>query len=210
MELSRVHWAGDSRHWVAIVTDVSANKTQAVLYDGDPSHEPRTLPATPSERISYSFLGWSDGQSIVLNDHLLAWDPRGDKPLKSTVDILEIGIGGHNAVKSRSIPLQSNAILIRGVISPQGDRIAWQQMREEIPEWIRILRDRFPRIQVHGTEHESLWVSRVDGTEKHEIGGQDHKANDQSGPLLSDLQWVPGSKRLGFYYGTGCYTVSAE
>ncbi|MCW3053941.1 MAG: hypothetical protein JWN14_3111 [Chthonomonadales bacterium] len=211
---SYARWTADSRHWVAFVNGPDTGGIRAILYDDDPSHKPQTFPAPTSDRsgnrLVDMILSSNDRQSFVHKDHLLTWAMEGYMPMTSAVNIVDIGIGGRTSVKSRSIPLLPDTTLVQVMLSPQRDRIAWQQVREEIPEWIRIVRRWFPRMHMQEVQRESLWVSRIDGTERHEIGGQDRHADEQSTEFLSDLQWVPGSNRLGFRYGAACYTVSAE
>jgi hypothetical protein len=136
-------------------------------------------------------------QSLVLKDHLLAcqwqdedwhnneWITRGGK-------VLDFHIGDRT-VNERYIPLPPDTALQEMVISPQGDRIAWHLSTKTQGVWV-----------------ESLWVSRIDGTQMHEIGSGDLEGGKKPQIISGNMKWVPGEKRLSFRDQHTLYTVPVE
>jgi hypothetical protein len=201
----QVRWASDSRHWVAYVG------AEAMLYDDNPSHSPKKVlitasdysdPTIPMDRIS--------AQSLVLGDHILACRWIGYHP---TVDLLDIGIGRTTGLKTRHIQLPPKAIVEAMAFAPKGDRIAWILARPDIPPSEPIQTEQVPGTSIGPFRTEALWVSNIDGTQMHEIGSRNLKAEENFQPQIIDLQWVPGNIRLSFMCfdkGWGLYTVSAK
>ena len=201
-------WTGDSRHWVAFVTAFVNNQyggTEAKLYDDDPSHSPEIVSAAASDQSDpLSAIQFTHTQSLVLGDHILACYRGGTQ----VVDILYIGIGRSTGLKTRQIQMPPNAVIRDTAIAPKGDRVAWILTIADNPP-----QDIPPSKSTQRFRSESLWVSNIDGTHMHQIGSRNLKAEEQFGPQILELQWLPGGKRLGFMcYENGwrLYTVSAK
>jgi len=207
----QVCWASDSRHWAAFVhTRHARPAVDMLLYDSDSARNPeKYYLTTPRQSDLLMLMGGLNSQRLLSGDHLLVWEDTMFAGVIPTLEILDIQKGKHAPEKTHLFPLLPNTAVMALAFSPQGDRVAWHQVREELPEWVRILQRWFPHMYPQGVKRESLWVSHIDGTERHEIGGQNLDSSEEARPL-SNLQWVPGSNRLGFRYGAACYTVSAE
>jgi len=208
---TQVRWTSDSRHWVAFVSD-RLGKTQAMLYDDDSSHRPKTVPTVASSQFDpLESMGLISTQSLVLGDHILACQWFGNQSVTPAVDILDIGIGSRTTgMKTYHVQLPPNVTIQEMVISPQGDQVAWHLSMQAIPVWAQLLQRWVPRIHVPGPLTEGVWVSRIDGTHWREIGSRDLKADEKYVPQLDRLRWVPGNKSLSFMYGLGLYTVPVE
>jgi hypothetical protein len=98
-------------------------------------------------------------------------------------------------------------------VSPQGDRIVWQVSRKEASP-LQVWLHRFlPMARIKARPTVGLWISRIDGTDLHEIGHlvvppQPDDEGDTT--LWLDVHWLPGGKRLSYEYHDRLYTVAAD
>jgi hypothetical protein len=78
------------------------------------------------------------------------------------------------------------------VVSPRCDHVAWKLFARERP-WA------------------GLWVSRLDGSDMHEVGGVPiTRPLTLTDRLFYDIQWRPDGKYLSFVYEDSLYVIPAE
>jgi len=101
--------------------------------------------------------------------------------------------------------------------SPQGDRIVWPLVQEkDTPTpFLTSLRRYLPVFFPKYKPKFSLWVSRINGSQMHQIGYVPLKPNKEYGGVILDnvperIYWLPDGKRLSFWLQDTLYTVPAD
>ncbi len=88
-------------------------------------------------------------------------------------------------------------------VSPKGDRIAWLSVQGVVSSmnWIG-----FSSTPFNLPDNASLWVSKIDGSDKRLIGVIQSADSRET----STLSWTPNGKSLSFLFKNHLYQVSAE
>jgi hypothetical protein len=109
------------------------------------------------------------------------------------------------------VNLPHDATMTREIeLSPRGDRIAYLIWHTE-PDMLPILHYILPRKDQLRTSKSSLWVSRRDGSELHEIGACPMHEQDGRGERYPKLlHWLPDGKHVSFVYHDSLYTVPID
>jgi hypothetical protein len=102
-------------------------------------------------------------------------------------------------------------------ISPQADRVVWPLMQDSATPsraeaWLHRL---VPAFKLPPKSKTSLWVSRIDGSEMHEIGYIPLRPDKENGGTIAGdepdhLDWLPDGKRLSFQLHNALYIVPAK
>jgi hypothetical protein len=158
-------WLSDSRHWIAVHSIGESQKNRARIYSLDDPRRVQSLKIDPTMPDLY------DRWMSVSNDTMLL--DTGSWTVQSASDeIIALQIDLHS-IQSRSrtkVALPPNAEIIDILYSPQGDRIAWVLNLHSTPVFAAFLRRLLPSFSAPPQTALSLWVSRADGSEMHEIG----------------------------------------
>ena len=102
--------------------------------------------------------------------------------------------------------------------SPEGDRIAWSHL-EPAPKMTPVLawtHRLIPAFDPPSPQRRaSLWVCRLDGTQKHELGYVVLKPDPVENRIdwnavFWDISWLPDGKQLSFRHKDGLYTVPID
>ena len=105
------------------------------------------------------------------------------------------------------LPKVKNVLNRSITFSPRCDRVAWLVTYRYDVTGFPLLKQLRARLGDKPHQETAVWVSRLDGSDAHEIGHLAHKP-DESRP--QQLAWLPGGKQLSFNYKGDLYTVSAD
>jgi hypothetical protein len=200
--LPGIAWLPDSRRWLA--WSPARSKHPLKLYSVDaPVASPVSI-TTPAAMTT--LLG-------VTPDHLVV---QSDAPLPpATVKRITISTFGvypnRTGVQSVSFPLPVTAQINDVELAPHGDRLAWMFVDARRSSLVTMLVRLLPTLasRFPPTEGISVWVSRLDGTEMHEIGFQQTHMSGKDTNIATDLRWMPDGKRLSFLMNDSLYSVPA-
>jgi hypothetical protein len=92
-------------------------------------------------------------------------------------------------------------------LSPSGDRLAWACTQSYVSPFNLLLHRFLPQVSIVPQQRFSLWISRVDGSQLHELG---YVAAHDNQVVISQLLWLPSGKKLGFTYNDTFYTIPAD
>ena len=216
--LSHVAWMGDSAHLIERAMDQMRDHiAYGRIYDLNAPQKPRKLDPPTAEPF-HSTPGF-----VTMTNHLLlaTWEGQGEidteAPLQH-VEIYEAVIGEETrSARKYSVTLPYMAEIWGEKFSPQGDRIAWPllQKNDTLPPYLDFLHRRIPAFNPQSTPKFSLWVSRIDGTQMHEIGALPIRPEKEySGVVIDDvpdqIYWLPDGKHLSFWLKGTLYTVPAD
>jgi hypothetical protein len=232
---SRIHtfWRDDSRHVVQFLSSDVDRTHSLLIRDVDaPTVAQRTpLPDTPE----WDAQNYFSPPSMTPSGVLFAYAPAFEE--NDTRTLLLIRTSPH-PVKTRTTlhapsgttfvvaPKRRGAVL---TVSPDGTRVAWLCKAAPYAPPLRAWLHRFlPRVNDSPMYPMRLYVSSVDGSKAREIGSVEvgmtaagwrasgsnpiiqEVWNSDTVQEISDLRWLPGSKRLSFVLQNTLYTVSAE
>ena len=194
-------WLPDSRRWLA---RTPGHGKPLRLYSVDSPHgAPVTL--APPEGMT-NLVG-------VTPDLLVIQTDTPSPPLTATrVTLATFGVYPNRApVRSFSFPLPVTAQIQNLELAPQGDRLAWLLVDARRSPLMTVLIRLVPSMsgRFPPTEGISVWVSRLDGTEMHEIGFQQTHATGKDTNVATDLRWMPDGKHLSFLMNHTLYSVPA-
>ena len=211
---SRIAWMADSSRLVEYVMNEDADRIAHGLIHipGNPkSQRMLKVPAvftTANRNVSVS----TNGQALTTTS-----DWEGQKAVDS-VDVCEYVVGKETEPPHiHRIHLPVKATILGERFSPRGDRIVWPLLQETdiqtpILKWLHRY---IPAFNLDPGAKMSIWVSRIDGSEMHEIGIVLLKPDrTNGGVVLADapeyIFWQPDGKRLSFYLKDTLYTVPAD
>jgi hypothetical protein len=175
------------------------------VYDIAPFHIVRKIPISQDSPLANHvyppFLCTPD-------DHLLVAEyDKGEGPI-SIAYIIETQLGPAQTTSHRySVKLPPNAELQEVEFAPQGDRAAWLIRQQSVPPWSAFLHRLISSYPAKPIVVGSIWISRIDGTEMHELG---HQRGTDGGQAADDLHWLPDGKHLSYLYKGLVYTVPVE
>jgi hypothetical protein len=97
------------------------------------------------------------------------------------------------------------------VLSPAGDRVAWEMQVSYVPPLLAELHRLMPAFKVRPKVLVSLWISKSDGTAMHEIARTEEQADPSDwARKIHDIHWLPDEKSLSFTYDNALWTVPAD
>ncbi len=237
-------WCGDSRHWMEFsgrhvappgtvppvnmnAQPVSVQRVGIGCIDAPERMQmtdiaPNSLLRKPGLTSAWNY---SPGRIAVLDpNRLLIWE-RQPYPSRSIV-VQEIGLQSATPAHSYVLTPPGKRGIVHVEFTAKGDRVGLK-LAEHFEDnglfsYLRALLH-LP-ISSPGASRQSLWVSRVDGSDMREVGA----APDQripmsgSGPIDEDgehlrgpssprqLRWLPDGKHLSFSYKDDLYTITAD
>ncbi len=203
-----VTWMADSSHLIAYSTQAEgAWITFGTIYDA------KTQKSTQRLKVSaHTFFEAVSAHSRLLT---CVWPPLQSTDITETVEIDE-GAAGKETQPFRHyfVPLPQRDSTEEAVFSPQGDRVAWILTQESDPlsPAAARLHRLLPAFSLQRPPQVSLWVSRIDGSQMHEIGcvPLQTDANEGWRDVIEETAWLPDGKRLSFRHKDALYTVSAD
>lgn len=209
-------WLGDSRHWVLLRLSAKAGPSRyedAIIYRLDSGAPIRRLRLGADHPLNRgTFYGGSQllRGIVPAADRILVntWTDSGF--VEPDFDIAELSLShGLQQTRSKRVSAPPNSLIRDLVISPRGDRLAWQlrypQTETFIDRWIPFLRRPAERWV-------GLAVSNIDGSNMHEIGRIPLRLSgrDKSIPEPDYLRWSPDGKLLSFVYRDTLFAVPAD
>jgi hypothetical protein len=161
----------------------------------------------------------------ISEDRFLTWEPR-FKPSNSQVIIREIGANSSAPRHQYIVNLPDGQGVIQLVFTAGGDRVLWELLEIRKPGIVRQAIHRvMPWVSAKSVHRASLWISRIDGSGMHELGGINYPApakgvivisngyrDPESGwqswgiPVPRCLRWTPDGKRVSFEYDRSIYS----
>lgn len=117
-------------------------------------------------------------------------------------------------VQKRSIKLPSGMRFISARVSPQNDLLWYHLNRDYVNPWLTFLHFIRPTVSETYIPMESLWVSKADGSDFHEIGSvvvpPDKSQYEGVRHAIYDIKWLPGGKQISFAFQQRLYVVPAN
>lgn len=197
-----LQWLDDSRHWIEF-----ANGPSVIVHSIDSPRANRQFPIVRNSPLNDSAVF-----PVVISEHhclVSNWRDDVDAP-QSSIHIFDLNLAaGGMPVHTYTVHFPSGTKVAELVFTPQGDRIAWLLQRDYIPLEARWLHRMFPAFRVARHTLESIWVSRIDGSDMHEIGFEETHPRPEVGTEIRGIYWLPGGKRLGFLFNE-FWTVPAN
>jgi hypothetical protein len=203
-----VAWMPDSRHWVELSSglEVDPNSPRTVtvprrviIHSVDAPGEVSKTPLLPDG---------GDLIGITPQRHLLTLTPRDGEEHGAELEEYDLNA---NAALVRHFPVRTppngKFPYHQVALAPQGHRLAWLVPIEKTPPGPPFLARFWTMAGNRPHTVETLWVTRLDGSEPQEVGYLPFKTDD---PLPEDLRWLPGGKQLSFIYKGALYTVPAD
>jgi hypothetical protein len=201
------YWMSDSRHWLQYTTMPDGYLT---LYSVTNPKEAIRLPFP-----DYQKARWLEvGHSLTSQNHLLIYNQRDDRG----TPWVSLDIRDYRLLPSVFLTCTWHARSPTGQeiedvdISPNGDRIAMFCNETYVSPLLALLHRWLPRVPATPKPCLGLWVTRLDGSDAHEIGHVPGPAYDEATgqTILYLVHWLPGGKQIGFMYKDVAYTVPAE
>jgi hypothetical protein len=202
MATSGIAWLPDSRRWLAWSPHHS--KAPLRLYSVDAPNGPPIKMETTENR----------SHLIGVTPDLLVVQADAPAPPAAVdhITLTHFGVYPNRAPRhTTTFRLPTTAQIAELELAPQGDRLAWLFVDARRSPLITMLIRLFPALagRFPPTEGISVWVSRLDGTEMHEIGFEQTHATGKETNVATDLRWVPDGKRLSYLMNGALYTVPA-
>jgi len=194
-------WFSDSKRWIECVTD------KIILHSLDAPGRSRSVPIVHTEDVAPPYLfDPANACRMGPTDQLVTYHWYHEEPDPTLVLYM---------ADLRAEPVKPRAVIIRvptGVsvetvsVSPDGQRVAWKWFFWNLSMLPALLRHWMPSLAApHPTTE--IWVSRLDGSDLHEVGQiNDTYPNHQP----NDLDWTQDSKRLLFSVDDALYSVPAD
>ena len=155
--------------------------------------------------------------------HLFVVPQTTDQLLDTIVDHLEIReseVGNETRLLHKfTIQLPFTAALMDKQFSPRGDRIVLVLVQRDYQPAIYLWLHRHFRTYVPApTFRTSFWISRIDGSEMHEIGylplhfpeGSDTFEADLRSDEPAHIEWTQNGDKLSFTYHDALYTTPTD
>jgi hypothetical protein len=200
--LPGVAWLPDSRRWLAL--SPSRSRQPLRLYSVDaPDSAAVTLPMPTAMT---NLVGVTPDLRVVQTD------ARPPDATATNIAVITFGIYPNRApVHSSSFPLPVTAQIKDLELAPAGDRLAWLLVDARRSPLVTMLVRLLPTLggRFPPTQGISVWVSRLDGTEMHEIGFEQTHATGKDTNVATDLRWMPDGKHLSFLMNDALYSVPA-
>jgi hypothetical protein len=207
---------GDSAHLVEYVMNQNSDHVSyGLVHDVAGTSKPRRLPVPPASRLP-------ELRTFVAVDNRIltaCWRGRDDVSRTPTdsADTYESAIGHETEPEKRySILLPAKAEIWDQVFSPRGDRIVWPLVQDHasaqpVARWLHRW---IPAFSPPSEGRMSIWVSRIDGSQMHEIGFVPIELDSDGDLVLNDMpedvRWLPDGNHLCFRLKTGLYVVPAK
>jgi hypothetical protein len=222
------HWSGGSvAQWIEFTAkrvDPPEQWSKVMLHQADSptlsppvarpipfSSVPLALPTPFSDPLRNGVVvRTTEGLSLLTP----TWSTRHGKQATDRVEITQTSLGVPVRPQRRySLLVPPHHDVDKIVLSPDGKQAAWLMQTEAVHPILAWAHRLVPAIAAPSQHRIELWVSRVDGSEMHEIG---HLSGPKDGAnadiWLNDytLNWLPDSRQLSFIYKEALYIVPAE
>jgi hypothetical protein len=191
-------WLGDSRSWAELCIDKSNVCTAIRLHPATGVGSKLTLPVSLSRFAQGAWPTPTADGRLLLYNMWERWFKGGDtdtgeesKTVSGQLVVFSIRSGTvQTQVKAVRLPIRGGRT--DPVPAPAGDRLVWNV-----------------RSSIAHHRKESLWVSRLDGTEARKLleVDWDSLSYDQA---FKSLAWLPDAKRISFVYEGALWTMSTE
>ncbi|HLK60450.1 MAG TPA: hypothetical protein VKU00_28065 [Chthonomonadaceae bacterium] len=230
-------WLADGRHWIELYGrriapagpprarinwNYAPEQIQEIrVYDVDTPGQWRSIPIAASSSLSQPSISYT--LFALTENHFLTWE-RTSTRTNDQVILRERDANSTVPLRQYTLTAPGGHRVTQILFSPHGDRILWKLSERRqasiISQMIQQVTHKFNA----GTERVSLWVSRLDGSEMHEIGGVNNPTLlERSGPIDLEtgeyywgppiprqLRWSPDGKRISFTYNRAIWTVPAD
>ena len=205
---SDLAWLPNSQGWVRYLWGQSGVSIRSSV-QGQPlassEKTEKTVPTLPLTQGMVRVLGMRP------NNHLLVCCmPPPAVRGHYAVQLYDIALGSDPpSVNTCTLTLPAAWSAMDLALSPSGDRLAWKTIgnRRPFPDFVLRL---LPFIDPSPRPVIGLWVSRVDGSDLHEIGDEDAPVIDGWDQHLYDLGWTPNGKRVSFIFHGSLWTAPAD
>jgi hypothetical protein len=211
LSISDSTWQADSKGWLHLGT---FNK-----YDGSSLASVKFYSLNAPGRTKEIVLGTNN--QFPINAGLAA-----DNTLVG-MDLVSFGPGGTARLRiwplkegakpaEKLVPLPGFADNYSTIVSPRGDRIAWVISGTGRKSPTNLLERLFGFLGQKPVPTTGLWVSKVDGSELHEIGRMEFPWKPKGNTLPSAalrpslVRWMPDGKHLSFIHDEALYTVPVD
>lgn len=198
---TNVAWTTDDKAIIALTFSDTGG-----LLTTFPLDKPAVLPSMPvALNDNQILLGMTDANRVLaiqnisdkqltrLHDSITLYD----FPLKQGDDFHKIGV---------SRPEGRDSEVDDVVLNPSGSRLAWRFTAHHTPFLYSFLKSLYNVFGIHDNTTVSLWTSKTDGSEMHELGSVNLKSPVPQPQLL---HWTPDGRNLSFQYDEKLYSIPA-
>ncbi len=212
-------WLGGSDdQWVEFI---QANKHSPGRLSTVILHKAASQTTQPLPPTDMSWEPWSDGIAVqnAAGACMLMQPTRrelGDMPKTDRMEITQTVLASPAPPPHRfEIRVPPGSTVHRIVLSPDGKYAAWALQTHFANPILERIHRLVPSVSAPFRDCIGLWVSRVDGSEMHEIGHLRDTINSSKGDpregngWIDDytLRWLPDGKQLSFVYKDALYRV---
>ena len=230
-------WLADSRHWVELyVNEIAPNSApngrimqiqRIKICDVSQPDQSRSMNITPSSPLnlprvaSCSFAG---GENRILACTQTSYEPN------TQIVVYEFSLIPSAPLRLYRIRSPGRRRVIQILFNARGDRMLWKLLERRQPGIInQVLHRLMPSFNAYGVDRVSLWVSRIDGSDIHEVGGVNNPGlrlgtveslsgptDPETGeyewgaPVPHKIRWAPDGRRIGFVYKSAIWTAAVE
>jgi len=208
----QIDWAEDSNHLVVYSSKSDDPQSiQRTLYDI------QARKATQRFTVEYPFV--ADATAIGNRLYTIFQKAQRGTKVTETIEIDEKEEGNTpQSSHQYSVPIPRNLHFGSAKLSPRGDRIAWQfiDQGDTLPTLLVWLHRLIPAFHPPPSKPKvSLWVSRLNGSQLHELGYVLVPTLPPGSAvpwsmLFDHLSWLPDGKHLSFQHDDALYTVPAD
>jgi hypothetical protein len=115
-------------------------------------------------------------------------------------------------IQTYAIPMPEGADVDDVEVSPDNQWVLYAVAYERIPPLLKLLHRFLPSIAMKPILVKSLWISRTDGDDMHEIGYIEFKDRESldNNRNWYQLHWLSDSKHIGFIHERSVYTIAVD
>lgn len=216
-------WLADSRRWIDLEIDDAAYLQGVTIHSLE----------SPNADVTKTFVNrgsrWVAG--ITPDAHLLSYDPT-TMPSSPSLIYYDTPLDDAAPISRKiTIPLPADTHLYNVYLSPDGARLLWHLTTRSRLPGLPLVQQLFARLGMQTEKQEGLWISKLDGSDLHELGHVPLKPlppqinapqramqppTGQSAFLLTEIcslyriQWLPDGKHILFAQGNEIYTLPVE
>jgi hypothetical protein len=209
-DLTKFKWQQDSKGFVILNPGYKEKTLASVkVYSCD-------APGSPQKIILGREGGFPDNAALTGDRTLVGIDMEVLYARPGTAGLKAFPIKAGAKPTLKLLPLPKFADNYSTIMSPRGDRIAWVISGTGRKAPSGLLDKFFHFLGKKPVPTAGLWVSKVDGSELHEIGRMEFpwkaKGNTLPSAALrpSLVRWMPDGKHLSFIHDEALYTVPVD
>ncbi|MCW3054819.1 MAG: hypothetical protein JWN14_3989 [Chthonomonadales bacterium] len=182
-------WMPDSRHWLEYIQERPGYR----LYDVE---NPKDI---QKFTLKADFLNTKTDELAPRSKQLIFYPSNIEayqKPVRKGMDIVSCALADHAEPQRLHPVIDVDGEITEFAFSPDGDHIAWliDQFPHSAP--IQFLQRFLPTMITQLQPSQSIWITRLDGSNPHELGRIPMQSRESS--EIGNLHWLPDGKQVSF------------